>query len=70
MIRKMLKEKLVTVFSINKTYRHLKASFCDMIQCVYYIVQNWGLRFMAIETKYSENLGANEASNKDNRWKS
>jgi hypothetical protein len=28
---------LVTVFSIHKTYRHLKISFYDLLQCVFYM---------------------------------
>lgn len=32
---------LVTVFSINKTYKHLKMSFNDMIQCVYYVLNTF-----------------------------
>lgn len=28
---------LVTVFSIHKTYKHLKHSFYDLLQCVYYM---------------------------------
>lgn len=33
---------LVTVFSIDKTYAHLKASFYDMIQCVIYMFNTFG----------------------------
>lgn len=50
---------LVTVFSINKTYRHLKASFYDIIQCVYYM-------FNTFSDLYHENANSREINN-DNK---
>ena len=50
---------LVTVFSINKTYRHLRNSFYDMIQCVYYMVNAFG-------DLYHEKVNGREINN-DNK---
>ena len=50
---------LVTVFSIDKTYVHLKASFYDMIQCVIYMFNTFG-------ELYDEKTNGREISN-DNK---
>ena len=50
---------LVTVFSIDKTYVHLKASFHDMIQCVIYMFNTFG-------ELYDEKTKGRETSN-DNK---
>lgn len=49
----------ITVFSINKTYRHLKTSFYDMIQCVYYMLNTFG-------NLYHEKVNGREINN-DNK---
>ena len=50
---------LVTVFSINKTYKHLKISFHDMIECAYYMLNTFG-------ELYQEKVNGREINN-DNK---
>lgn len=50
---------LVTVFSINKTYKHLKMSFNDMIQCIYYMLNTFA-------ELYHEKVNGRETNN-DNK---
>lgn len=48
---------LVTVFSVHKTYKHLKMSFYDLLQCVYYMFNTFD------ELYRQQAVQANEANN-------
>lgn len=49
---------LVTVFSIHKTYRHLKISFYDLLQCVFYM-------FHTFDEIYRHHTHSKETNNND-----